>query len=114
MSNVPIPTSPIVSIHLGGKDWQLRYDFNALIRLEKEIGKSAFDATTFQAIRAQDLRAFIWAGLLHQQHDLTLEEVGSWINPQNMKLVAEAIGKAFSTGEGNKVPLAEGVQETSA
>jgi len=108
MSNTP-SLSPSATMNIGGKERTLRFDFNSLARLEELTGKSAFDSNTFLNIRASDMRAIVWAGLLHESPDLLLEDVGSWLNPGNVKKISEAIAKAFGNNVEDKdaAPLAE-------
>jgi DNA-binding phage protein len=93
MSNLDAVRPLPVSITLD-KERHLLYDFNALASLEdagytiteamEQIGKGS----------AKAIRAFLWAGLLHEEPSLTLEAVGKMITLQNLAYVAEQIGKA--------------------
>lgn len=70
------------SITLGGKTWALRYEMNALSELEgalhftmPEIGRR-FKKGRFGT---RDIRALVWAGLLDQDEDVTIRQVGTWL-----------------------------------
>jgi hypothetical protein len=71
-----------VNIELGGKTRQLRYDFNALVALEDELKISVMDlgALLSGAVKLKDLRAILWAGLIHADQSLTPVDVGKMIN----------------------------------
>lgn len=70
------------SIKLGGKAWELRYDMNALAELEgalhftmAEIG-ARFKKGRFGT---RDIRALVWAGILHQDEEATIRQVGDML-----------------------------------
>ena len=73
-------TRPTVSIMLD-KERHLLLDFNALAEMERVTGKSVLQEATWDDISATDIRALIWAGLLHEEPDLTLEQVGAMLHP---------------------------------
>lgn len=70
-----------VDIELGGKTRQLRYDFNALVALEDELKISVMDLGSLLsgAVKLKDLRAILWAGLIHADQSLTPVDVGKMI-----------------------------------
>lgn len=103
--------APTIPLEIGGKTRGLKYDFNALALVEEKTGKSALSGDIFQNLRATDLRFFIWAGLVHEQPDLMVEEVGSWIHMGNLPKITECIAQAFSAAMPKKDdsgPLAVG------
>ena len=83
-----------VNIELGGKTRQLRYDFNALVALEDELNISIQDIGKLLggAVKLRDLRAILWAGLIHDDATLTPKAVGAMIN--GVKEMAD-LGKAI-------------------
>ena len=85
-----------VSIELGGEERNLKYDLNAFAELEDMYGspQKAMDALEEGSFKS--LRALVWVGLLHENPDLTERTVGSWLDLNNMKLVAEKIGQAIN------------------
>jgi len=87
-----------VPITLGGKTRHLRYDFNALVALEKELGLPISDIGNLAAgsVSLSDLRAFIWASLLHENKDLTPEEVGEWLDFSVVGEIADKVSEAFT------------------
>jgi hypothetical protein len=56
------------------KQRKLKYTFNALCELEDALGRPLLEIRN--NFRVKDLRALVWAGLLHENPDLTLEEAG--------------------------------------
>lgn len=71
-----------VSINLGGKARALRYEMNALAELEgalrmdmREIGLR-FKRGKFGV---REVRALVWAGVLYEDDDVTIRQVGDWL-----------------------------------
>ena len=81
-----------VTIELGGKERHLKYDLNAIA----EIGER-LDITIRLQRFAEDLmstplpfsalRVILWAGLVHEDSDLTPQQVGAWVDLDNMQEV---------------------------
>ena len=80
---------------------RLKYNMNALAELEDVLGKPM---TQFSAenVGIKELRALVWAGLLHESPDLTLREAGDLIDLDHLeeivKKVSEALALAFPQG----------------
>ena len=104
-------SKPDVKIFLD--KWRtIRFDLNAMVRLEEMTGKSLFDGTFLSSdMSAKDIRAVLWACLSGEDSELTIEQVGSWISVSNMAEVASKLSEAFEAampdGKGEEVPLAE-------
>lgn len=87
-----------VNIELGGKTYQLRYDFNALVVLEEELNLPIIDVAEMlkKSVRMKALRDIIWAGLLHANPSMTKVEAGSLIgNLSDLVAVSKAVRTAF-------------------
>lgn len=74
------------------KERNIYFDLNALVRLE-ELGVDV--ATLGNGVKMSQIRAILFAGLMHEDKELTLEEVGALVTMENMSEVSEAIGKAM-------------------
>jgi len=85
------------SIKLGGRVRHLRYDFNALVALEEVLGSPMSEVGNLVSgsVRLKDLRAIIWAGLLHEDRDITEEDVGNWIDLNKLGDIADKVREAF-------------------
>lgn len=60
---------------------QLRYTWNALARLEQALAKPLRQIISeFRYGDVSMLRTLVWAGLLHAQPDLTLNDVGPMLD----------------------------------
>jgi hypothetical protein len=88
------------SIEIGGKRRTLRYDLNALAEIEEKTGRPISQVSELN-VDMRTVRAIVWAGFIHAEPDLTLQEVGSWIGPGGMSFIDalkyfhEAFGEAF-------------------
>lgn len=115
MSNKPVTKArPAMSIELD-KPRHMLFDLNAMVAFEEETGKNLFDSKVTAAFTKSfspgDLRAFLWASLLHEDENLTLKQVGSWIHTGNMEEIADKLVTAWAAAipEGGKdktAPLA--------
>lgn len=89
-----------VGIELNGRRRTLRYDLNALALLEEKLGRSISQLDDVE-MGIRSIRALIWAGLQHDDPDLTEQDVGAWIGPGGVSItdammkVGEALKEAF-------------------
>ncbi len=89
-----------VTIHLGGKDRELRYDLNAIsvigdkLELSGSLNNLAADLLG-KPLPLSALRTILWAGLVWDDKDLKEEEVGSWVDLDNFGEVWERFFTLF-------------------
>ena len=77
---MPNPLRLALTLQLD-RERHLRFDWNALAILEEKLGENALDEDFFQKpMTATRLRAFAYAGLVHEDPGLTLERVGELIS----------------------------------
>lgn len=91
-----------VPLELNGAKF-LVYDFNALCTLRDE-GVDAFKLKDEDLEDPRVIRKLVWAGLLSEHPQTSLEQVGSWIDLSNLKEVAEAFTKAFERATQRELP----------
>jgi hypothetical protein len=86
-------------IELGGKTKHLRYDFNALVAMEDELGIPISEIGDMMAgsVKLKDLRSLIWAGLIHEDKSLTPSDVGEWLEFEELDYIAEKVRVAFES-----------------
>ena len=87
-----------IPIELGGKTRHLRFDFNAMVALEEELKISIMEIGTILsgAVKLKDIRAILWAGLIHEDPALTPRDVGALIGGVNdLAMLGEKIRDAF-------------------
>ena len=79
----------------------LRYGMNALVKVEELIGKP-ITKLDLENISMKDLRSILYAGLYHEDKDLTSESVGNLIDEySDITAIAEKLGEAFNIAFGN-------------
>ncbi len=81
-----------------GKTRQLRYEWPSLCRLKREYGISAFDVGREQLLGNVDpvkITGLIWAGLIHENKDLTMDEVENLVDIINVMGLMETVGEAL-------------------
>lgn len=90
--------NPTVPISLGGKERKLLFSFSAMVAFEQATGKNLFEQKVINKIIGHispiELRALVWAELLHEDEFLTLKQVSEWITIENKE---ECAGKAMQS-----------------
>ena len=85
---------PDVSLTIGGKERQLRYDLASVALVEKLTGINLFAAAVSDASNTT-IRALLYASLLPDDPEVTPEEVASWVRPGNIGVIHEAVLTAW-------------------
>jgi hypothetical protein len=79
----------------------LRYGMNALVTIEELTGKS-ITKIDLSDISMKDLRTILFAGLYHEDKELTPEKVGDLLDEYgNLSEIAEKLGEALSLAFGD-------------
>jgi len=97
------PASPAngpVTVKLGGKEYPLRYDLNALAYIGDQLGiqlrlSELGEDLLNQPLPLSALRTVLYAGVRHADDDLTEEDVGALVTQDNVQQVAEAFFGLF-------------------
>lgn len=84
---------------------RLLYDLNALAEIEERLNIGVDQIGNLPA-KAKVIRVLLWAGLIHEDPGLTVEQAGAMVTGDRFVYVTEKIGealqKAFGSGtEGN-------------
>ena len=82
----------MVQINLD-KERNLYFNLNSLEIIEELTGKSIDKIS--EGMDMKMLKAIVYAGLVHEDKELTVESVGEMIGFEDIGKVSEAIGKAF-------------------
>ena len=90
------------------KERHLKFDLNAMAAYEEATGESLLGGLAKESIGARQLRALLWACLIHEDEKLTLKEVGSWINTDNIEEISGRISAAFQSA----IPESEESEES--
>lgn len=88
------PTLPDVELVVGGETYRLAYDFNAVVKAEEATGVNLL-TSVMGVVTARSLRGLLWAALLKDKPDITIDKAGSLISPQNIPTIREAITTAW-------------------
>lgn len=75
------------------KKRNLHYNLNSLELLEDLTGKSVNELNA--KLEMKTIKVLVYAGLVHEDKELTLDEVGEMIGLEDIERVSIAIGKAF-------------------
>jgi len=108
---MPIKSVPITLAD--GKLRHLRYDFNALCDLEDNLGIPISELgkkLTAKTVALKPIRAIVHAGLIHEDEELTIKEVGNLIGDimqgdklaELVKSIMEAMEASFGQPAGDK------------
>lgn len=89
----------------------LKLDLNAIISFEEVSGKSLMHGKfKVKDMSPKDFRAILWACLIHEDDELTIKQVGSFVEAGNMVEIAERLNESFEvsvpdSGGKEDVPL---------
>ena len=90
-------------IELKDGKYRLKFDNRALYRFEELHGQSATTVMVRDPASVRAINHFIWAGLLHENADLSIVDVINNVDSRKLKkyvdTISVAINAAFSTGE---------------
>jgi len=118
MKKVPIALDKVRSLY---------FDVNALIDLGEVLDINLLTAEGWREFAGAEVeldgktafvpampsfakvRAIVWAGLRHEDQNLTLRQVGAMLTMANLRTVTEAYSEAFQTADGGAPP-----QETAS
>jgi len=78
------------------KERTLLLNLNAMVAYQKTTGKNLLKPDGFDMENPEDLRAFLWACLIHDDKTLTLETAGALVNPANIGAINLALVKTFT------------------
>lgn len=73
----------------------LQFDLNAFAEMEEKFGSIEEALNILQKGKLKALRTILWAGLVHEDENLTEAQVGSFIDLTNIQQVAEKLNDAI-------------------
>jgi hypothetical protein len=79
----------------------LRYTMNALAEIEDQLGVPLSEMGEIK-MTIKNVRVILWSGLIHEDPELTQEEVGNMVDLENMQDVQEKIAEAFAMADKGK------------
>ena len=89
-----------VTVRLGGKERTLKYTLRAVSQIGERLGiklrlNHLDEDLTSTPLPLSALEVILWAGLIHEDKDLKPEQVGEWVDQDNMKDVLSAFFSLF-------------------
>ncbi len=84
------PTLPRVKLILGGVERHPVFDYNAIVQAEAVTGINLLTAIV-DDVTATKLRGLLWASLLPESPDITIDAVGKLITPGNIGTIHSAL-----------------------
>lgn len=93
------PVLPDVSITVKGVEYHLVFDFNAIAQVEDLTGKSLLTVFSEGSLNASKIRALLYAALLSEHPDMTLEAAGKLVTLKNMNDIIEKIMAAWQASQ---------------
>ena len=105
MSNVREVKRNTVELVLD-KPRTLKYTLNSFAEMEEKYGsvEAALDAVSSNKVSA--IRFMLWAGLMHEDEDLTEREVGNLISAADLPVICEKLMDAFEGDAPTKKQIA--------
>ena len=90
---------PTVAITLGKETRHLLVTFSALLEIEQLTGKSVISGESWGGdLSTREVKLMTYAALKWRDENLTLDQVGKWIGPQNMAAVLQKVTEAWTKG----------------
>lgn len=77
------------------KERVLKFTLNSLVYVE-DMGVDIQKMGQNDSMKLKDLRTLLYAGLMHEDEELTAESVGAMIDVSELGTISEALNKAFS------------------
>ena len=90
---------PSVLINLD-RPRNIRLGTNALVKVEESTGRSLTEIGSSFGIK--EIRVVLWAGLIHEDKELTLDAVDDLIDDAGFDYVADKVGEALNLAMGVK------------
>lgn len=90
-----------VTVNFNGIEKELKFDLNAYANIEEQLCTPIPNAfAMLEAGSMKAMRAFLWAGLLHQDKNLSIDEIGKISNFEGiMDSLSEAIEASMPKDE---------------
>ena len=88
------------------RERRLKYDLNAFALLKERHDINLFKADPERLQDPVAVRAMLWAGLVHEDPGLTVEQVGQWVDLGNIKAISETVADAMLAAQKRDVEAA--------
>jgi hypothetical protein len=96
-------------ITLGGKEYEMIMDFNAICDIEKQYGNLEKGMEKIGEGKMSDVRFLLAAVLRHSDDEMTERKAGKLITASNMQDIMNALGEAM----GGSMPESDGEEKNA-
>jgi len=86
------------------KNRHLHYSFYGIRRLKKEHGINMLELGDSSMLDPEIVVGLVWAGLVHEDHDLTMDAVAEMIDFGNMRYVTDKFGEEYANAQAGDMP----------
>lgn len=83
------------------KHRNLRFTLNSMAEVESRLGVKAQNLDKIE-MGFTEARLMLWAALIHEDPDLTIEEVGNMVDFSNFQYVQEKVAEAYAVAQKKK------------
>ena len=83
-----------VTINLD-KERHLRLTLNGMVKFRQTTGKDILKGLDMDEMSSDDIRALLWACLIWEDENLSLDDVGNMIDMRNLLVVLKALPEAI-------------------
>jgi len=101
----------MVEIYLNGKPHYLRYDWHTFCVLERKAGLGLLNLMDeiLGSFKFSHISMLLWAGLLHEDENLALEDVEKMITLADLPLIGNKICEAINEAAANLTDIFNGL-----
>lgn len=85
------------------KPRRIRFTLNSLAEIEDRLGVK-MDQLEKVHMGMKEVRTMLWAGLIHEDEELTENQVGNMVDFDNIQYIQEKVGEAFQRATAKNSP----------
>ena len=91
-----VKSKPIKITLSDGVEREIKFTLNAMVELEDRYGSVEAAVKELDKNSIKALRCVLWAGLIHNDENLTEQQVGNLIDMQYMQSLMDSVEEAFN------------------
>jgi hypothetical protein len=95
--------APTCELSIGGKKFQLIFDFNAVAEVEERTGRNLMTKDGWDKLNGTTISILLWACLQANHPDVTLLAVRKLMNSKNLTQVTDKIKEAWLLSKADEV-----------
>lgn len=86
---------PAITVILD-RERPLKLTLNSMIKFQEATGKDILKGLDPEKMRLDDIRALLWACLIHDDKELTLDAVGDMVELSSLESICTAVSRALA------------------